>query len=182
MHRVNNYVYNKYWTGYKQNANLILQQFYHAESRGSNEDKSLSRVWSPTLFYSILFSFATRAGSPQQRETITVGPYYLTPRSIFPVGGSRSTRREPTTFSRALTILSSHEDWVRAHIKRNLTGDRTQYLRGERQVVWPLHHQSPSQLSRLNSHLLIFAFAETWSMNRQSMLWTSLGIFAYFVV
>ena len=29
-------------------------------------------------FFYFLFSFATRAGSPQQREPITVGPYYLT--------------------------------------------------------------------------------------------------------
>ena len=53
----------------------------------------------------------------------------------FRVGGNRSTRRKPTTFGRALTILFSHEDWVRVHIKMNLTGDRTQNLRGERQVA-----------------------------------------------
>ena len=55
--------------------------------------------------------------------------------SMFPVGGNRSTRRKPRTFGRALTILFSHEDWVRVHIKMNLTGDQTQNLRGERQVV-----------------------------------------------
>ena len=33
--------------------------------------------------------------------------------------------RKPTTFGKALTILFSHEDWVRVHIKMNLTGDRT---------------------------------------------------------
>ena len=82
-----------------------------------------------------LFSFATRAGSPQQREPVTVGPYYLTPLSVFPVGGNQSTRRKPTTFGRALTILFSHEDWVRVHIRVNVTGDRTHNLRGERQVV-----------------------------------------------
>ena len=85
------------------------------------------------LFY--LFSFATRAGSPQQREPVTVGPYYLTPLSTFPVGGNRSTRRKPTTFGRALTILFSDEDCVRIQIKMNLTGDRTHKLRGERRVV-----------------------------------------------
>ena len=31
-----------------------------------------------------LFSFATRAGSPQQRESITVGPYKLTHPVNFP--------------------------------------------------------------------------------------------------
>ena len=43
------------------------------------------------------------------------------------------------TFSRALTILFSHEDRVQVHIKMNLTGDRTRNLRGERRVVRPLH-------------------------------------------
>ena len=39
--------------------------------------------------------------------------------STFPVGGNRSTRRKPTTLGRGLTLLFSHEDWVRVH----LTGD-----------------------------------------------------------
>ena len=98
-------------------------------------------------FYFILFSFATRAGSPQQHEPITVDPYYLTPLSTFPVGGNRCTRRKPTTFGRALTILFSHEDWVWVHIKVNLTGDQTRILRGERQVVWPLHDRNPICMS-----------------------------------
>ena len=88
---------------------------------------------STKLFF--LFNFATRAGSPQQREPITVAPNYLPTLSTFPVGGNRSTRRKPTTFGRALTILFSHEDWVRVHIKMNLTGDRTRNVRGERRVV-----------------------------------------------
>ena len=72
------------------------------------------------------FNFATRAGTPQ-REPITVGPYHLThpvyflcgrkpecPEgthdfrqsvgfylSTFSVGGSRSARKEPTTYDRA---------------------------------------------------------------------------------
>ena len=37
-----------------------------------------------TIFF--LFSFVTRAGSPQQREPITVGPYYLTHPVNFPCG------------------------------------------------------------------------------------------------
>ena len=37
--------------------------------------------------------------------------------STFPVGGNRSTRRKPTTFGRALSILLSHEDWVRVYLK-----------------------------------------------------------------
>ena len=114
------------------------------------------------------FSFATTAGSPQQREPITVCPYYLNPLSTFPVKGNRSTRRKPTTFGRALTILFSHEDWVRVHIKMNLTGDRTQNLRGERQMVWPLHQtRSPKQLKQLvkehGDHL--FLLSKTFSID-----------------
>ena len=40
--------------------------------------------------FTYLFSFATKAGSPQQREPNTVSPYYLIPPpplSTFPVGG-----------------------------------------------------------------------------------------------
>ena len=40
----------------------------------------------PDIFFIYLFSFATRAGSPQQREPITVGPYYLTHPVNFPCG------------------------------------------------------------------------------------------------
>ena len=82
-------------------------------------------------------NFHTRAGSPQQREPITVGPYYLSYPVNLPAGGNRSTRRKPTTFGRALTILFSHEDWVLVY----LTGDRTRSLRGERRVVCSLHQE-----------------------------------------
>ena len=39
-----------------------------------------------TIYYDILFSFTTRAGSPQQREPITVGPYYLSHPVNIPCG------------------------------------------------------------------------------------------------
>ena len=41
----------------------------------------------------------------------------------------------PRLSAERLTVLFSHEDWVRVHIKMNLTGDRTRNLRGERRVV-----------------------------------------------
>ena len=68
--------------------------------------------------------------------------------STFPVGGNRSTRRKPTTFGRALTILFSHEDWVRVY----LTGDRTRNLGGERRVVRSDHYttKGTSRPSRYN--------------------------------
>ena len=81
--------------------------------------------------------------SPQQRETITMGPCYLTPLSTFSIGGDQSTRGKRKTSGRVLIILFSHEDRVLVHFKMNLTGDRTLNLEGESQVVWPLHLQSP---------------------------------------
>ena len=88
-----------------------------------------SRMKSYSAF--ILFSLATGAGSPQKPGPITVGPYYLSHLSNFPVGGNWSTRRKPTTFGRALTILFSHEVWLQFH----LTGNRTRNLRDLRRVV-----------------------------------------------
>ena len=109
-----------------------------------NHSSSVDNIkYSCLILFFILFSFATKVGSPQQREPITVSPYYLATLSTFPVRGNRSTRRKPTIFSRALIILFSHEDWGWVQIKMNLTGNRTRNLRGERQVVWPLHHRSP---------------------------------------
>ena len=69
------------------------------------------------VFYFILIflAFTTRAGSPQQREPITVGHITYPTLSTFPVGVNQSTRRKPTTFNRVtrvLTILISHEDWI----------------------------------------------------------------------
>ena len=84
-----------------------------------------------------LFGHATWAGSPQQPEPITVGPYYLSHPVNFPCGRKSEY---------PLTILFSHVDRVRVHIKIHLTGDRTRTLRGERRVVWPLHHRSPKHV------------------------------------
>ena len=39
-------------------------------------------VFEHIIYFLMLFSFATRAGSPQEREAITVGPYYLTPSQL----------------------------------------------------------------------------------------------------
>ena len=86
------------------------------------------------LFY---LAFSTRAGSPQQREPVTVGPYYLSHAVNIHCGRKNRDLRKnlwkymEKTFGRALTILISYEDWVRVH----LIGDRTRNLRDERRVV-----------------------------------------------
>ena len=72
------------------------------------------------IYLFIYLALPTRAGSPRQHMPITVGPFYLTPLSTFPVGGNRSTRGKPTTFGRALTLLFSHEDWVRVALRKYL--------------------------------------------------------------
>ena len=70
------------------NSNVKRQQAQ--VKRGENKGAKRYNVVFPKgkkfLFYFILFIFATRAGSPQQREPITVGPYYLTHPVNFPCG------------------------------------------------------------------------------------------------
>ena len=61
-------------------------------------------------FYFIFCYLASphRAGSPQQREPITVGPYYLPPPPInFPCG-----RKKTRDFRQSVDHTFSHEDWV----------------------------------------------------------------------
>ena len=77
------------------------------------------------LFF--LFSLPAGAGSPQQREPITVGPYYLFHPVNFPWKKPKYPEK-PKTFSRALTILFSNEDWVHTHLTKN----QTRNFRGER--------------------------------------------------
>ena len=54
------------------------------------------------------------------------------------------------TFGRALSILFSDEDWVRVHIKMNLTGARN--LRGERQSGLTTTPPKPSKSPRFDFH------------------------------
>ena len=84
-------------------------------ARALEENGVLGKI---KVFYFILLflAFTTRAGSPQQPEPITVGHITYPTLSTFPVGVNQSTRRKPTTFSRVLTILISHEDWVQVHL------------------------------------------------------------------
>ena len=67
-----------------------------------------------------------------------------------PAHESKATRRKPTTFGRALTVLFLHEDWVRVHIKMNLTGDRTRNLKGE----WSDHYTTEAPIYILYITLL----------------------------
>ena len=49
-----------------------------------------------------LFSFVTRAGSPQQREPISVGSYYLNPPVNFPCGRKPEYPEKTTAVARTL--------------------------------------------------------------------------------
>ena len=42
------------------------------------------------------------------------------------------------------------------HVEMNLTGDRTRKLRGERRVVWPLHHLSPPEKGEVEKVLMMW--------------------------
>ena len=54
------------------------------QSYRSYKPREKKKIAETLIFF--LFSFATRAGSPQQREPLTVGPYYLTHPVNFPCG------------------------------------------------------------------------------------------------
>ena len=77
-----------------------------------------------SIFYSILFYLASPQGQGHYNNVSQLLWARITqpPLSTFPVGGNWSTRRKPTTFGRALTILFLHEDRVQVHIKMNLPG------------------------------------------------------------
>ena len=57
------------------------------------------------------------------------------------MGENRSTRRKPTTFGRALTILFQHEGWLRVQIKMNLVGIELRTL--EAKGKWSDHYWPP---------------------------------------
>ena len=76
----------------------------------------------------ILFSLATRVGSSQKRQPITVGPYHVSHPVNFPCGGKPKKSHD---VRHSLDYTFSHEDWVQVH----LNGDRTRGLRDEGRVV-----------------------------------------------
>ena len=93
---------------------------------------SLLDLYREILDLSLLFNFvfslfylASPQGQGHHNGVNYCGPVLPNPLSTFPVGGNKGTRRKPTTFGRTPTIIFSHKDWIRVHIKMNL----------ERQVV-----------------------------------------------
>ena len=71
-----------------------------------------------TLFYFI--SFLTRAGSPQKREPIIVGPYYQNPSQLSLWGETRVPKGNPR-LRQSVNVCSSHDDWVREVLTGNGT-------------------------------------------------------------
>ena len=62
-----------------------------------------------------LINFATRAGTPQQPEPITVGPYHLNHPAVYiPCGRKLECPEETHDFRQSVDfLLFSREDWVR---------------------------------------------------------------------
>ena len=102
------------------------------------------------LFY--LFSFVTRAGSPQQREPIAVGPYYLTPPPCqLSLWEETGVPGENPRLSAERSLYSfSHEDWVRVHIKVNLTAWGSNSERGD-------HYTTEAHVSRVGEWIKVYA-------------------------
>ena len=84
------------------------------------------------LFY---FNFATRAGTPQQHEPITVGPYHLTHPVYFPCGRKPECPEETHDFRQSVDFYSFHMRTEFESHSEILPENRTCDLRGERQVV-----------------------------------------------
>ena len=75
-----------------------------------------------------LFSFATTAGSPQQREPINVGPYNQTHLANFPCERKHD-------FRQSVELCTLHMRTGFESAREGLTKNRTHDLRDERQVV-----------------------------------------------
>ena len=75
-------------------------------------DSVYKRQMKNVLFFNFLVLPQGQGHHNSMSQLLWARSTYLT-LSTFPVGGNRSTRRKPTTFGRALTLLFSHEDWVR---------------------------------------------------------------------
>ena len=84
------------------------------------------------------------------------------------MGGNRSTRRKPTTFGRALTMLFSHEDWVRVHIKMTLLGIElgTLEVKGE----WSDHYTTEAP----RSYIITTTDGQQYRRNRRDLLKTNI--------
>ena len=66
-----------------------------------------------TLFYFILFVFATSVGSPKQHMPITVGAYYVNHHVNFP-----HWRTPEKTHNFRKSVESTHETEFESHLKR----------------------------------------------------------------
>ena len=67
--------------------------------------------------YFILFSLATGAESPQQREAVTVGPYPSHPVNV-PCGMKPEYPEKTHDFRQSVdyNVLLSHENWAQFHL------------------------------------------------------------------
>ena len=82
-------------------------QVHHRDTR-SNEDLDIPKFRTCFLFYFFLFNFATRAGTPQQREPITLGPYHLTYPVYFPCGRKPECLEETHDIWQSVDFYSFH--------------------------------------------------------------------------
>ena len=109
-------------------------------------------------FFIYSFSFATRAGTPQQREPITVGPHYLTHRLYFPCGRKPERPEETHDFWQSVDY-SFH---MRSELRNLAWESNTRDFKGERQVVWSLHHRSPQKPHKFSHKYIQTCYMPGW--------------------
>ena len=108
-------------------------------------------------FYFILLDLPTRAGSPQQRKPITVGPFLPNPPcqlSLWEetgVPGENPRLRQSVDF-----LLFSHEDWVRVALRMYLV--RFEPAASEVKGKCANHLATVAPYSRLQWHFFLTIF------------------------
>ena len=99
------------------------------------------------ILFLFLFSLATGAGSPQQREPITVGPYYLSHPVNFPCGRKPEYPEKAHDFRQSVdyTLFTV----MRTGFKSTLLGIElgTLEVKGE----WSDHYTTEASLSPITS-------------------------------
>ena len=84
----------------------------------------------------VLFSFATRAGSPQQCEPITAGPYNLTHPVNFPCGGKPEDPEKTRDLRQSVDFYSFHMRSGFDHIEKT----------PEWRTIFLLQHDMPEKM------------------------------------
>ena len=113
----------------------ILKPMDHSPIRQNFDLGKINKIYHHSYFFFIYLTFATRAGTPQQREPITVGPCHLTHPVYFPCGRKPECSEETHDSRQSVDFYSFRMRTGFESHSEILPESRTRYLRGERRVV-----------------------------------------------